>query len=336
MGFGALFAGHVHPAVRAAVEAQLDDGTLYVTPGELDVDVAELLAARFPLPVWRFTSSGTEATMDGIRLARGHGRDRIVKVEGGYHGHHDEVMISMKPALDSAGPADPPIGVPGTAGITGAVLADTVVIAYNDPAALERVLAAGDVACFIVEPVMENIGGCLPDTGYLPAVREITQRDGTMLMPASAGRRDTSGCSPISSRWRSRSAAGPGRCPRWRQDLMDLITAGTVLHLGTDNGNPLVMAAAKAVLTDACAAGPDCRGDRPQRPAGSTLPDRRAQRAPGAHRPLRRQGEHHLVDEPGAQLPRRQGHRLRRRVRPVDPRHQPRVSCSHRAATSSG
>jgi glutamate-1-semialdehyde 2,1-aminomutase len=139
MAFGALFAGHVHPAVRAAVEAQLDDGTLDVTPGELDVDVAELLAARFPLPVWRFTSSGTEATMDGIRLARGP-RAAIAssRVEGGCHGHHDEVMISMKPALDSAGPADPPIGVPGTAGITrAAVVADTVVIAYNDPAALD-------------------------------------------------------------------------------------------------------------------------------------------------------------------------------------------------------
>src|SRR6476619_1841483 len=183
MGFGALFAGHVHPAVRAAVQAQLNDGTLYVTPCELDTEVAELLAARFGLPMWRFTNSGTEATMDAIRIAKGAtGRDRIVKVEGGYHGHHDEVMISMKPPLDLAGPADAPIGVPGTAGITGAVLADTVVIPYNDPAALERVLATGDVACFIVEPVMENIGICLPDPDYLQAIREITQRYGTLLI----------------------------------------------------------------------------------------------------------------------------------------------------------
>ena len=88
----------------------------------------------------------------------------------------------MKPPLDQAGPADAPIGVPGTAGITKAVLADTIVIPYNDPAALERVLANGDVACFIVEPVMENIGICLPDPGYLQAVREITQRHGTLLI----------------------------------------------------------------------------------------------------------------------------------------------------------
>ena len=116
MGVGALFAGHMHPAVRAAVEAQLDAGTLYVTPCELDADVAELLRDRYGLPMWRFTNSGTEATMDAIRIAKGAtGRDRIVKVEGGYHGHHDEVMISMKPPLDQAGPADAPIGVPGTA-----------------------------------------------------------------------------------------------------------------------------------------------------------------------------------------------------------------------------
>ena len=107
MGFGALFAGHMHPAVRDAVQAQLDDGTLFVTPCELNAEVAELLGDRFGLPMWRFTNSGTEATMDAIRVAKGAtGRDKIVKVEGGYHGHHDEVMISMKPPLDQAGPAD--------------------------------------------------------------------------------------------------------------------------------------------------------------------------------------------------------------------------------------
>ena len=110
MGFGALFAGHMHPAVRRAVEAQLAEGTLYVTPCELNAEVAELLRDRYGLPMWRFTNSGTEATMDAIRVAKGAtGRDKIVKVEGGYHGHHDEVMISMKPPLDQAGPADAPL-----------------------------------------------------------------------------------------------------------------------------------------------------------------------------------------------------------------------------------
>ena len=267
MGFGALFAGHMHPAVRAAVQAQLDDGTLYVTPCELDAEVAELLVDRFGLPMWRFTNSGTEATMDAIRVAKGAtGRDRIVKVEGGYHGHHDEVMVSMKPPLDLAGPADAPIAVPGTAGLTKAVLADTIVIPYNDPAALERVLADGEVACFIVEPVMENIGICRPDDGYLQAVREITERYGTMLIfdevktGITAGYGGATGYFGVQPDLVTLAKSIGGGFPvgafGGRQELMDLITAGKVLHLGTYNGNPLVMAAAKAVLTEACAAGP--------------------------------------------------------------------------------
>ncbi len=267
MGFGALFAGHMHPAVRTAVEAQLDDGTLYVTPCELDAEVAELLRDRYGLPMWRFTNSGTEATMDAIRVAKGAtGRDKIVKVEGGYHGHHDEVMISMKPPVDQAGPADAPYSVPGTAGLTKAVLADTIVIPYNDPDALDRVLASGEVACFIVEPVMENIGICLPQPGYLEAVREITERHGTLLIFDEVKTGITAGYSGATGHFgvlpdlvtlaKSIGGGFPVGAFGGRQELMDLITQAKVLHLGTYNGNPLVMAAAKAVLTEACAAGP--------------------------------------------------------------------------------
>jgi glutamate-1-semialdehyde 2,1-aminomutase len=267
MGFGALFAGHMHPAVRAAVQAQLDHGTLYVSPCELDAEVAELLRDRYGLPMWRFTNSGTEATMDAIRIAKGAtGRERIVKVEGGYHGHHDEVMISMKPPLDRAGPADAPISVPGTAGITAATLRDTIVIPYNDPGALERVLARGDVACFIVEPVMENIGICLPQPGYLQAVREITERHGTLLIFDEVKTGITAGFGGATGHFgirpdlvtlaKSIGGGFPVGAFGGRQDLMDLITSGTVLHLGTYNGNPLVMAAARAVLTEACAEAP--------------------------------------------------------------------------------
>ncbi len=263
MGFGVLFAGHMHPAVRRAVEAQLDDGTLFVTPCELNAEVAELLAERYGLPMWRFTNSGTEATMDAIRVARGiTGREKIVKVEGGYHGHHDEVMISMKPPVDQAGPADAPIGIPATAGITAAVLADTIVIPYNDAAALERVLSDGDVACFIVEPVMENIGICLPQPGYLEAVREITRRHGTMLIfdevktGITAGWGGATGVLGVTPDLVTLAKSIGGGLPvgafGGTQECMDQITAGRVLHLGTYNGNPLVMAAAKAVLSEAC------------------------------------------------------------------------------------
>ena len=263
MGFGALFAGHMHPAVRRAVAEQLDSGTLYVTPCELNGEVGELLRDRYGFPMWRPTNSGTEATMDAIRLARGvTGRERIVKVEGGYHGHHDEVMISNKPPLHLAGPADRPNSVPQSAGITQGTVNDVIVIPYNDPEALDRALAGGDVACFIVEPVMENIGICLPDPGYLQAVREITERHGTLLIfdevktgitAGYGGATNQLGVRPdLITLAKSIGGGFPVGAFGGRADLMEHITDGTVLHLGTYNGNPLVMAAVKATLTEAC------------------------------------------------------------------------------------
>ena len=263
MGFGALFAGHMHPAVRRAVERQLDSGTLYVTPCELNAEVGELLAERYGLPMWRPTNSGTEATMDAIRLARGvTGREKIVKVEGGYHGHHDEVMISNKPPLDKAGPADAPFPVPQSAGITAGTVADVIVVPYNDAAALERALSNRDVACFIVEPVMENIGICMPQPGYLEAVREITRRYGTLLIfdevktgitAGYGGATNELGVRPdLITLAKSIGGGFPVGAFGGEAEYMDLITQGKVLHLGTYNGNPLVMAAVKATLTEAC------------------------------------------------------------------------------------
>jgi glutamate-1-semialdehyde 2,1-aminomutase len=263
MGFGALFAGHMHPAVRRAVDAQLEEGTLFVTPCEANTDVAELLAERYALPMWRFTNSGTEATMDAIRVARGQtGREKLGKVEGGYHGHHDEVMVSMKPPLDRAGPADAPVPVPATAGLTRGVLEDTLVIPYNDPGALERVLEGRDVAAFIVEPAMENIGICLPQPGYLEAVREICDRTGTLLIfdevktGITAGWHGATGHFGVQPDLVTLAKSIGGGFPLGafggRAEAMDGIASGRVLHLGTYNGNPLVMAAARATLTEAC------------------------------------------------------------------------------------
>ena len=263
MGFGALFSGHVHPAVRKAIDAQLDQGTLFVSPCELNAEVAELLGERYGLPMWRFTNSGTEATMDAIRVARGvTGRDKIVKVEGGYHGHHDEVMISMKPPLDKAGPADRPTPVPSTAGITAAVLSDTLVIPYNDPEALEDVLRSGDVACFIVEPVMENIGICMPRDGYLQEVRRITEKYGTLLIfdevktGITAGWGGATGALGVTPDLVALAKSIGGGLPLGafggKREYMDQITQGRVIHLGTYNGNPLCMAAARAVLAEVC------------------------------------------------------------------------------------
>jgi glutamate-1-semialdehyde 2,1-aminomutase len=263
MGYGALFSGHVHPLVRAAVDRQLDEGTLFVTPCEMNAEVAELLGQRYGLPMWRFTNSGTEATMDAIRVARGvTGREKIVKVEGGYHGHHDEVMISMKPPISEAGPADSPRAIPATAGITRAVLADTGIVPYNNLEALDRALSGRDVACFIVEPVMENIGICMPQAGYLQGVREITRKYGTMLIfdevktGITAGWGGATGVLGVQPDLVALAKSIGGGLPigafGGTQECMDQIATGRVLHLGTYNGNPLCMAAARAVLAEVC------------------------------------------------------------------------------------
>ena len=263
MGFGALFVGHRHPAVLRALDAQIAQGTLFVNPCESNAEVAEMLAARYQLPMWRFTNSGTEATMDALRVARAAtGRHKICKVEGGYHGHHDEVMVSMKPALHLAGPADAPNSVPASAGITPGVVADTVVVPYNDVVALERVLATGEIAAFIVEPAMENIGICLPQPGFLQKVRELTTKYGTLLVfdevktGITAGWGGASGFVGVQPDLVALAKSIGGGLPLGafggKQEYMDEITEGRVVHLGTYNGNPLCMAAARAVLAEIC------------------------------------------------------------------------------------
>ena len=128
LGYGALFTGHSHPTLRRLVTEQLSRGTLFVSPCEDNALVAELLVARFGLPQWRFTNSGTEATMDAIRVARGvTGRTRIVKVEGGYHGHHDSVLVSTKPSRMSRVQRPTP-RVPSTEGLPPSVLTETIVV----------------------------------------------------------------------------------------------------------------------------------------------------------------------------------------------------------------
>ena len=263
MGYGALFTGHGHPVLCRAITEQLRSGLLFVSPCEDNAAVAELLAARFGLPQWRFTNSGTEATMDAIRLARGvTGRPRIVKVEGGYHGHHDSVLVSTKPSAEAAGPASAPKTVASTEGLPPGVLADTIVVPYNDPEALERVLSARDVACFIVEPVMENIGICLPAPGYLQAVRELTSRYGTLLLfdevktgitASWHGAAHRHGVLPdLIAVGKSIGGGVPLGAFGGAEEWMDAISTGRVLHVGTYNGNPLCMAAARAVLGEIC------------------------------------------------------------------------------------
>ena len=140
-GYGAGLAGHAHPAIVEAVQAQVARGTHFAQPTETAIEVAEELGRRFGLPLWRFCNSGTEATMDAVHLMRSiTGRDLIIKVEGCYHGHHDSVQVSVAPEPDEMGPSSAPIGVAGSTGIPQALLDLTLVVGFNDLDAVERVL----------------------------------------------------------------------------------------------------------------------------------------------------------------------------------------------------
>src|SRR3954449_1804868 len=182
-GFGVMCVGHANPVIAAAVKARMDEGTHFAAPTEGSIVVAEELRRRWGLPHWRFTNSGTESTMDAVHLARGlTGRDVIVKIEGTYHGHHDAVMVSVKPSPDQMGDRDNPAAIPYGLGYAPGTAEATRVIPFNDAEAAERALAHGDVAGLIVEPAMMNINIVKPVDGYLERLRELCTQHGVPLI----------------------------------------------------------------------------------------------------------------------------------------------------------
>lgn len=262
MGYGALMVGHAHPHLVSALERQLHNGSLYVTPSPGVHEAAELICDRFPVEAVRFTNSGTEATMDAIRVARAFtGRDRIIKAEGCYHGHHDEVLMSVKPDVAAAGPADAPSTVPFSEGIPRSVAEHVSVVPFNDVKALRATLAAhDDVAAVILEPVAQNMGIVLPGPDYLRQVRALCDEFGVLLIldevktGITAGRGGASGHFGVTPDLLCLAKSIGGGVPvgafGGRADVMAEITEGRAMHLGTYNGNPLVMAAVRAVLED--------------------------------------------------------------------------------------
>ena len=184
-GYGVSLAGHAHPAVVAAVRDRVARGTHFAQPTEDAIVVADDLADRFGQPLWRFANSGTEATMDAVHLMRAAtGRDRILKVEGCYHGHHDSVEVSVLPEPDDAmGPPERPSNVPDNTGIPAAIMDLVTVVPFNDADAVERALLEhrDEVAGMILEPIMMNAGIIHPDEGYLAALRDVLHRHGSLL-----------------------------------------------------------------------------------------------------------------------------------------------------------
>src|SRR5215213_5401076 len=183
-GFGAMVQGHAHPAIGRAIQNRYSKGTHFAAPTEDAVVVAEDLQRRWGLPRWRYTNSGSESTMDAIRIARAYtGRETVMKIFGSYHGHHDTVMVSIGVEYDKIGDRDNLASLPYGAGIPQAVADLTVPVPFNDAGAMERRIRRLDAegrkpACVIMEAAMMNLGVVLPEPGYLEAVREITQRHG--------------------------------------------------------------------------------------------------------------------------------------------------------------
>src|ERR1700712_3994534 len=187
-GFGSMVQGHAHPVIGKAISERYALGTHFAAPTEDAIVVGEELQRRWDLPRWRFTNSGSESTMDAIRIARGYtGRETIVKIFGSYHGHHDAVMVSIGVEYDRIGDRENYQSLPYGAGIPKAVSDLTIAVPFNDAGAMERRierLSAEDrkPACVIMEAAMMNLGVVLPEEGYLQEVREITARHGIVLI----------------------------------------------------------------------------------------------------------------------------------------------------------
>jgi glutamate-1-semialdehyde 2,1-aminomutase len=261
-GFGVMAIGHANPDVGAAVKARVDEGTHFAAPTDGSIAVATELARRFGLPQWRFTNSGTESTMDAVHLARGTtGRDTILKIEGSYHGHHDTVMVSVYPPLEALGDRDDPKSVPYGGGVPAAMEALTRAVPFNDADALAGALEKiGDqVAGLIMEPAMMNINIIPPREGYLERVRELTTQYGIKLIfdevktgctIAAGGATQRFGVTPDMITLAKASCGGyPGGSIGMSEELGEAVAEGVVKQYGTFNGNPLVMAAAEATLT---------------------------------------------------------------------------------------
>jgi glutamate-1-semialdehyde 2,1-aminomutase len=263
-GFGVMCVGHAHPAIVAAVARRAEEGTHFAAPTEGSTIVAEELRRRFGLPFWRFTNSGTESTLDAVHLARAAtGRDVIVKIEGSYHGHHDAVMVSVRPPLDGLGPPGEPSSVPFGAGHLPAATHATQAIAFNDAGALQRLLEGAlrdRVAGVILEPAMMNITIVAPRDGYLPRVRELCDEHGAVLVfdevktgctIAAGGAVERFGVAPDVVCLAKAICGGlPGGAIGMTEALAELIVSGAVKQVGTFNGNPLTMAAAQAALLE--------------------------------------------------------------------------------------
>jgi glutamate-1-semialdehyde 2,1-aminomutase len=260
-GYGVMVMGHAHPKIVEAVRERVALGTHFAQPTEDGLIVADLLADRFQLPYWRFGNSGTESTLDATRIMRAlTGRKLILKIEGTYHGHHDSLMVSVFPPQSLAGPRDHPASVPQTLGLPEEFVDLVIAVPFNDATAAERAFEdhPEQIAGMIVEPAMSNCGLVLPDPGYLQSLKDICHRHGAYLAfdevktgctIAWGGAVEAFGVVPDLICLAKAIGAGlPCGAIGGTEEAMGMVIRGELDQVGTFNGNPLTMAAAKVNL----------------------------------------------------------------------------------------
>jgi glutamate-1-semialdehyde 2,1-aminomutase len=254
--WGAIIAGHAHPMVIDAVRSAAARGMSFGAPTELEIELAERVSSWVPAAERvRFVSSGTEAVMSAVRLARAATkREKLIKFDGGYHGHSNELLVK-------AGSGVATLGIPGTAGVTAGAVQDTVTLGFNDLEAVRASFRAhpGQVAAVLVEPIPANMGLVLPEPGFLEGLRELCNEHGALLIfdevitgfrIARGGATERFGVRPDLLTFAKVIGGGmPVGCYAGRSELMQLIAPeGPVFQAGTLSGNPVAMSAGLAVL----------------------------------------------------------------------------------------
>ena len=256
--WGPMILGHAHPSVIEAIKEQAEKGTSYGAPTELEVELAKMIVDLVPgVEKVRMVNSGTEATMSAIRLARGYtGRNKVIKFEGGYHGHVDALLVKAGSGLTT-------FGVPTSPGIPEDFAKHTITVPFNDIDALKKVIdeVGNDVAAVIMEPVMANAGLIIPEDGYLEKVRELTAEKGIVLIfdevitgfrLSLGGAQEYFGITPDLSCFGKIIGGGlPVGAFGGKKEIMDyLAPEGPVYQAGTLSGNPLAMVAGIATLKE--------------------------------------------------------------------------------------
>ncbi|MGI8659111.1 MAG: glutamate-1-semialdehyde 2,1-aminomutase [Candidatus Limnocylindria bacterium] len=252
--WGPMILGHAHPAVVTAISEAATRGTSYGAPNPHEIELGELIVEAMPsIERLRFVSSGTEAAMSAIRLARAATkRDAIIKMTGGYHGHADALLVE---------PGSGAIGMPASAGVTRGAARDTLVAPYDDLGAVERLLDGTPVAAVIVEPVAANMGVAAPAPGYLAGLRALTEHHGALLIfdevitgfrVARGGAQERYAVTPDLTVLGKIIGGGlPVGAYGGRADLMAHVAPdGPMYQAGTLSGNPLAMAAGAATLRE--------------------------------------------------------------------------------------